>query len=147
MLRRMLLSEWALLGFAVWTVLLLLSTIGLPRVIKVMRREAPPNSFNPAVPHGSEFYQRCMRAHMNCVENLPVFASLVLLGSSQGMAETAFQVAALAVLPARMGQTVAHISSGRNRVVVVRFYFYVAQVICFLVMGALLALHGWQKAR
>lgn len=141
----MLLSQWALLGFVVWTILLLISTIGVTRVTKVMRREARANSFNPMVPHGTEFYQRCMRAHMNCVENLPVFAALVLLGSTLGISGGTFQLAAILVLPARVGQTVAHVSSGRNRAVLVRFYFYTVQLVCFLVMAALVALHALGK--
>jgi len=136
---RMQLSQWALLGFAVWTVVLLMSTIGSTRVTAVLRREARPNSFNAAVPHGSELYQRCMRAHLNCVENLPIFASLVLLGASLGVTSAWFQVAAAGVLPARVGQSLAHIASGRDRAVLVRFYFYSVQLLCFLAMAAVLA--------
>jgi hypothetical protein len=65
----MLLSYWALLGFVVWTLVLLVAGIGVPRVSAVLSGRARPNSFNPAVPHGSDAYQRRMRAHLNCVEN------------------------------------------------------------------------------
>jgi uncharacterized MAPEG superfamily protein len=143
----MLLSQWALLGFAVWTLLLLASTVGYTRVSSVLRGEARPNSFNAAVPHGSERYQRCMRAHMNCVENLPVFATLVLLGSSLGVTSAAFQIAASLVLPARLGQSIAHISSGSSRAVLARFYLYTAQQLCFLVMTGALVLRGMAQNR
>jgi uncharacterized MAPEG superfamily protein len=83
-----------------------------------------------------------MRAHLNCVENLPLFASLVLLGSSLGVASSAFQLAALVVLPARIGQSVAHLASGRNRAVLIRFYFYSVQLVCFAVMVGVLVLRG-----
>lgn len=139
----MLVSQWALLGFVVWTLSLLIGTIGYTRVAAVMRRQARPNSFNAAVPHGSDRYQRCMRAHLNCVENLPVFGALVLLGGALGLDSGAFPIAALSVLPARVGQSLAHISSGSNRAVLVRFYFYTAQLLCFTVMIALLALRGF----
>jgi uncharacterized MAPEG superfamily protein len=131
------LSQWGLLGFVLWTMGLLVCTIGYPRVAAVRRREARPNSFNAAVPHGSEFYQRCMRAHVNCIENLPMFGALVWLGSATSVTSSLFQMVALAVLPARVGQSLAHISSGGNRAVLVRFYFYCAQVICFAIMAAL----------
>lgn len=139
----MLLSEWALLGFAAWTVVLLVSTVGVTRIGAVIRKEARPNSFNPAVPHGSERYQRCMRAHINCTENLPIFASLVLIGAHVGVPGALFQLAAFTVLPARVLQSIAHISSGRNRAVLARFTFFSVQLVCFAVMVALLVAHGW----
>ncbi len=139
------LSQWGLLGFVVWTVLLLVCTVGVTRISAVMRREARPNSFNPMVPHGTEQYQRCLRAHLNCVENLPVFATLVLLGSSLGMTSQAFQLAAITVLPARVGQSIAHIASGRNRAVLVRFGFFFVQLVCFAVMAIALALQALAK--
>ncbi len=135
-------SEWALLGFVVWTLLVLQFGIGLPRISAVLAKRARPGSFNPSVVHGSERYQRTMRAHLNCLENLPLFATLVLLGAHLGMRGWQFQLAAAAVLPARMLQTVAHISSGRDRVVLVRFTAFTVQVVCFFVMGALIALHA-----
>ncbi len=138
----MLLSHWALLGFVLWTVLLLVGTIGVTRVGAVMRKEARANSFNPAVPHGSERYQRSMRAHLNCVENLPIFASLVLLASALSLPGALFQAAAIAVLPARVVQSVVHVASGRNRAVLVRFAAFSVQIVCFLVMLALLVAHG-----
>lgn len=136
------LSYWSLLGFTLWTLLVLFFGIGVTRISQVMRKEARANSFNPSVPHGSEAYQRRMRAHLNCVENLPVFASLVLLGAMLGMTGPWFQLAAFTVLPARVGQSVAHIASGRNRATLVRFAFFTIQLVCFTIMGVLLIKRG-----
>jgi uncharacterized MAPEG superfamily protein len=138
----MLLSQWALLGFVAWTLLVVVGTIGAPRLTAIARKQAKPSSFNPAVPHGSERYQRCMRAHANCVENLPVFAALVLLGGALGLTGSWFQVAAFCVLPARILQSVAHIASGRNRAILARFAFFSVQLVCFAVMSACLLAHG-----
>jgi uncharacterized MAPEG superfamily protein len=143
----MLLSYWALLGFVAWTLLLLVLGIGVTRVGQVMRHEARANSFNPQVPHGTEAYQRRMRAHLNCVENLPIFAALVLLGGLLGVSGAVFQAAAFAVLPMRIGQSVAHIASGRNRAVLVRFGFFSAQLVCFAIMLVLLALRGLDQQK
>jgi uncharacterized MAPEG superfamily protein len=143
----MLLSYWSLLGFVIWTLLLLVLGIGITRVSAVMRKQARANSFNPSVPHGSEGYQRRMRAHLNCVENLPVFAALVLLGGALGMTGSQFQAAALIVLPARVGQSLAHIASGRNLYTLVRFVFFAVQLGCFFVMAALLIARGLQLER
>jgi uncharacterized MAPEG superfamily protein len=136
------LSHWALLGFTAWTLLLLVGTIGVQRVSAVLRKQARANDFNAAVPHGSERYQRCMRAHMNCVENLPVFASLVLLGSVISVPGELFQLLSLIVLPARVLQSLAHIASGRNRAVLVRFAFFTVQLCCFGLMIVLLVARG-----
>jgi uncharacterized MAPEG superfamily protein len=138
----MLLSQWALLGFVIWTLLLVVVGIGMPRISQVMRREARLNSFNPSVPHGSERYQRTLRAHANCVENLPIFAVLVLLGSALVVPGSLFQTAAVAVLPARVLQSLAHIASNRNRAVLARFVFFMVQLICFAIMLASLIGHG-----
>jgi uncharacterized MAPEG superfamily protein len=141
----MTLSEWALLGFAVWTMTLLVTCVGVTRVTAVVRKQARANSFNPNVPHGSERYQRGMRAHLNCVENLPVFASLVLLGTLLSIPSPLFQLAAFTVLPARLLQSAAHIASGRNRAVLVRFVFFCVQLLCFALMAGLLTLHGFRS--
>ncbi len=138
----MLLSHWALLGFVSWTLLLVVGGIGVTRISQVMKRQARPNSFDPSVPHGSERYQRSMRAHVNCVENLPVFAALVLLGSTLGVTGASFQAAAFIVLPARVLQSSVHIASGRNRAVLARFGFFSVQLVCFGVMIALLIARG-----
>jgi uncharacterized MAPEG superfamily protein len=117
-------------------------TIGLPRVSAIVRRQARPTSFNAAVPHGSERYQRSMRAHANCVENLPVFAALVLLGSARAVPGDLFQLAAFAVLPARILQTVAHIWSGRSRAVLARFVFFCVQLVGFAILAVELVLQA-----
>jgi uncharacterized MAPEG superfamily protein len=136
----MTLPQWALLAFVLWTLLLLVSTVGVARVGAILRRRARPNDFNAAVPHGSERYQRSMRAHMNCVENLPIFAALVLLGTQLGVASPAFEVAAASVVPARLVQSIVHVASGRNRAVLLRFGAYAIQLLCFCVMAACLIL-------
>lgn len=139
------LSYWALLGFAVWTIALLIAGIGVTRLLAIARREARPSSFDPSVPHGTEGYRRRMRAHLNCVENLPIFATLVLLGGALNLNDSLFQGAAFAVLPARLGQSVAHVASGRNRAVLVRFGFFSVQLVCFVIMAVLLAARGLEK--
>lgn len=130
------------MGFATWTLLLVVVGVGAPRISAVLRRQARPNAFNPAVPHGSERYQRCMRAHMNCVENLPIFATLVTLGTLLAVPGDLFQRVAFLVLPARVLQSAVHIASGRNLAVLVRFSAFSVQLVCFGVMLILLTAHG-----
>ena len=132
-------SLYSLLGFVVWTLLVVSVGIGTPRVTAVLARRAPPKSFMADVPHGSERYRRTMRAHANCVENLPVFAALVLIANAVSLHHALFDALALAVLPARIAQTVVHVASGSNRAVLVRFWFFSIQFVCFLGMAVLLA--------
>jgi uncharacterized MAPEG superfamily protein len=136
------LSLWSLLGFAVWTLVLMVATIGVPRLLAIAQGRATPSAFPADQAHGSERYRRSMRAHLNCVENLPVFATLVLIGALVGVADDAFQWLALAVLPARVGQSVCHILSGSNRVVLLRFCFYVLQLTSFFSLAGLLIARG-----
>jgi uncharacterized MAPEG superfamily protein len=131
-------SLYSLLGFAVWTMLVVVVGIGLPRVSAVLARRAAPKSFVADVPHGSERYRRTMRAHANCVENLPIFAVLVLIARSISLESTPFELLAMAVLPARIAQTLVHVASGSNQAVLVRFWFFSTQVVCFAVMAIIL---------
>lgn len=119
-----------LLGFAVWTVLLVLIGIGPYRVGNVLLGKARPGSFPAAVPHGPDWYQRLMRAHANCVENLPVFATVVLVAAVTGFHHPTFDTLAQVVLGARICQSIAHISSGRGRVINIRFGFFLTQLVC-----------------
>jgi hypothetical protein len=69
--------QWALLGFAVWTLLVLFGTVGVYRWSRILTGRVRISEWQADVPQGSEWYLRAMRAHMNCVENLPVFAAIV----------------------------------------------------------------------
>ena len=44
----------------------------------------------------------------------------------------------IVIVVARLGQTVAHISSGRSLVVNIRFTFFIVQAVSMAIMGALL---------
>ncbi len=132
---------WALLGFAVWTLLLVLVTIGGYRVGLVLLGKARPNAFPADTPHGPEWYRRAMRAHANCVENLPIFGAVVLIGHTIGLQGGTFGTLALATFAARVGQTLAHLSSGRSLIVNVRFAFFLVQLVCVGAMVVQIARH------
>jgi uncharacterized MAPEG superfamily protein len=83
-----------------------------------------------------------MRAHVNCVENLPIFATLVVLGSLLAVPGDLFQTAAFVVLPARMLQSVSHVASGKSVGVLARSWFFAIQLVCFGVMIFLLVQRG-----
>jgi uncharacterized MAPEG superfamily protein len=133
------LSLYALLGFATWTMLVVVVGIGVPRVTAVLARRAAPKSFMADVPHGSDRYRRTMRAHANCVENLPIFAALVLIARVTSLESALFETLAVVVLPARVAQTTIHVASGSNKAVIARFWFFSIQLVCFGSMALILA--------
>lgn len=135
-------SLWSLLGFWTWTLLTVVVGIGVPRLHAIFVGKVQPSALRADVKHGSERFQRTQRAHMNCVENLPVFAALVLTARSAGLDDSTFEVLALIVLPARIAQTLVHIASGRNRAVLARFSFFLIQLVCVFGMTVIVAAHA-----
>lgn len=135
----MTLALWSLLGFAVWTVLLVAS-VALPRAGLVVAGRKRANGFEPSgATVAPGFSQRAGRAHANCVENLPVFASLVVVGHLAGVGAQSFGLLAFAVLGARIAQSLTHLVSVSELAVNIRFTFFVVQLVCFVAMGTLIA--------
>lgn len=122
---------WCLLGFVAWTIAILFALAGA-RVGQVVTGRKQPNEFPAGVPHGGDAYWRLNRAHLNCVENLPLFASVVLVATAAGLKAPLFDTLSQVFLGARIGQTIAHLSSGGNVAVNVRFTFYLVQIGCLL---------------
>lgn len=125
---------YALVAFCAWTLGLLVLGIAPYRVGKVLLGQARPNGFPATTPHGPDWYQRLNRAHMNCVENLPVFGGLVLVGAVSGLRDPTFDLLSEVYIVARVGQTIAHVSSGRNLVINIRFTFFLVQICCAIGM-------------
>src|SRR5215204_7225303 len=74
-----------LLGFAGWTLLTLFGSIGVYRWSRILTNRASIAEWRADLPQGSDWYQRAMRAHMNCVENLPVYAAIVVALMASGL--------------------------------------------------------------
>ena len=132
----------ALLAFAVWTIALLAFTIGIVRWGLIFSGKAELKSFPGDEPHGSPFYRRATRAHANCIENLPVFGAIVLAAESSGAHSVTLDALSIAVVIARIGQTTAHLSSGSNTAIGIRFSFLMVQLTAFFWMAALVVLHA-----
>lgn len=130
-----------LVVFAMWTVGLVALVLGPIRITKVLKREAPPSGFPPEVPHGSPFYRRLMRAHANCVENLPVFGAVVLSATVVGFTPPLLGTLATVYVAARMAQTTTHLISASNMAINIRFTFFLVQVACLIWMGGLVLGH------
>ncbi len=120
----------ALAGFAGWTVLLLLTVANL-RVANFITGKKAINAFSPTGEDLPGFGHRVTRAHLNCVENLPIFAALVAAAGLSGQLSI-MEGTVMYVLYARIAQSVAHMISTATLVVWVRATFFFVQV---LLMG------------
>jgi uncharacterized MAPEG superfamily protein len=125
---------YALMGFVFWTVFLVLA-IGTARVGQVASGRTAVNGFPSGTPHGSDGYWRLNRAHMNCVENLPLFAAVVLTGHVSGLITGSFATLSQVYIVARVLQSVIHVASGSAMAVNLRFTCFVVQVISLLTMA------------
>jgi uncharacterized MAPEG superfamily protein len=129
----------ALVGFALWT-LALVALVFLYRGLRFLKG-TPINNW----PRGNKpaddapFVKRLEDAHANCLENLPVFAVIVLAASAMdktGMVNTF----APFVLYARIGQTLAHLWGVGPLQVLVRAAFWSVQLgLCLWMASTLLA--------
>lgn len=134
---------WMLLGFAMWTVAVLLFTVGIYRWTRILTRRAAINSFRADVVDGDEWYRRAMRAHANCVENLPVFAVVVFALYASGISTRATDALAGVVLVARIVQSIVHVAFVQsNLMALTRFVFFFVQLVCFIAMAASVVRHA-----
>jgi uncharacterized MAPEG superfamily protein len=120
--------------FALWAVALV-TLVGFVRVGQVLAGKKRSNEFPSGTPHGTDGYWRLNRAHLNTVENLPIFGALVIAGTLLHVDSRLFHLVPQIVIGARAVQSIAHIASGSARVVNIRFFAFVTQLTCFGVMG------------
>ena len=134
---------WMLLGFATWTLLLLMATVGVYRWVRILFSNVPIASFRCDQLEGEDWYRRGIRAHANCVENLPVFGAIVWVISTLGVDDAAVSYLSVIVLIARVCQSLVHVSHVQtNTFVAVRFAFFLVQLVCFLALIVIAASYG-----
>lgn len=123
----------ALLLYAGWTALLSLAYAGprIPQVLLGKRRADAWTRGQPTV--DSPLLLRVQHAHLNCVENLPVFAVVVLAAFALGKAGVVEGLAAW-VLYARIAQSLVHVTGTGFIQVSLRATFWVVQVALLLYM-------------
>jgi uncharacterized MAPEG superfamily protein len=128
-----------LLAFAAWTLLTLFGSVGVYRWSRILTGRASIAEWRADLPQGSEWYQRAMRAHMNCVENLPVYAAVVVALMATSVQSRAVDGLAVTMLAARIGQTVTHIMMPpTNAVTTMRFALFFLQVSCIIGMAVII---------
>jgi uncharacterized MAPEG superfamily protein len=124
----------SLVGFAAWAIGLVFA-IAVVRMVQVLRGAKRANEFPSGTLHGGDAYWRLNRAHVNTVENLPIFGALVITGTLLHVATPAFQTLPVVVLAARITQSLVHLSSGSARAVSVRFTAFLTQLAAFAWMA------------
>ncbi|MGH7893145.1 MAG: MAPEG family protein [Candidatus Binatia bacterium] len=123
---------WCLVALVVWT-------IGLVVALSVarLRHLAAGGSVRDfGVPDDRRLIWRLFRAHVNSVENLPLFASVVLVATVRGVSGLALDALAIVYLAARVGQSIVHVTPGGGLRGNRRFAFFVAQLACLLLLAA-----------
>ncbi|HUL42190.1 MAG TPA: MAPEG family protein [Burkholderiales bacterium] len=134
---------WVLLGFAGWTLVTLLGSDGVYRWSQILTKRATMSEWRADLPQGSEWYQRAMRAHANCVENLAVYAAIVVAIVATGVQNPVLDTLAIVLIFARVFQTLVHISlKPTNLAAAIRFAFFFVQLICMFSMGMFVAVHA-----
>lgn len=127
---------WVLLGFAGWTLIILLLSVGVYRWTRILSGRQGIGEFSADGTGGADWYKRATRAHANCIENLPVYAAIVLAARCAHVDDPLLDALACILLAARVVQSVVHISFVQtNRVVSVRFSFFFVQFICMAWMA------------
>lgn len=137
----------SLLGFATWTLLILCLTVGVYRWTHILAGRVSISRWSAdGADVGGDFYKRSMRAHANCIENLPVFGALVVVQQLVGIHSSAIDWLALTVLLARIPHTLIHLLFRQtDRVVAFRFTCYFIQVLAMLTMAVAVAIPALEK--
>lgn len=134
---------WVLLGFAGWTLAVLLGTIGVYRWSHILTGRARLNEFPADILHGDDWYRRAMRSHANCLENLPIYTAIVVVLVATDTQSPILDILAILLLIARFMQTIVHIGFKQSNIVVgFRFFFFFTQLIAMIGMGSIIALNA-----
>jgi len=125
-----------LLGFAFWTLLTLFGSVGVYRWSRILTGRAEIGEWRADATQGADWYRRAMRAHANCIENLPVYGAIVVVMLATGASGPVLNWAAVILMVCRICQTVTHIAfKPTNAAASIRFAFFFAQALCMIVMG------------
>ena len=134
---------WVLLGFAAWTVMTLVGTIGWYRWSRILTGRAEIKQFQADHPEGNDWYRRAIRAHANCLENLPIYTAVVVAIIATGTRSQALDQLAVVILVARICQTVVHIAFPPTNIATsVRFIFFAVQLVSMIWMGFIVAVRA-----
>lgn len=101
----------------------------LYRGFVVVPGRAKASSFRSDIANGPAWYQRLNRSHHNCVENLILFAAIVLTPKVMGIEPSYFPRWCEIYLVARLAQSTTHLISEGEAAVQIRTAFFVTQLV------------------
>lgn len=126
----------ATMAYAAWMLTLTLALVST-RGFDMLTHGARINAFPAGVPHGGDRYWRLNRAHANTAENVGLVGAVLLGTLATGLAGVDVIVLPWVIVGARLVQSLAHVASGSEAAVTVRFSAFAVQ----------LASLGWLVAR
>ncbi len=115
----------ALLGFAAWTILMVM-LLGVTRTGLVFAGKKKANEFKPTGEDLGSFGYRATRVHANCYENLPAAAAVLLYAIATSQTAVTDPLA-FGFIGLRVAQSVVHLLSTSRPMVLIRFTLFVAQ--------------------
>ena len=121
----------AVLLYIVWIVVQVLTYAG-PRIPAALFTGKPMDSWERTkAPTDSAFFMRAKGAHLNSMENFPLFAAVVCIGALMSKSAVVDTVAAY-VLYLRVAQGVTHMIGDSAPLVLMRASFFLAQIVLLL---------------
>lgn len=115
----------ALLGFAAWTILMVL-LLGVTRTGLVFAGKKKANEFRATGEDLGSFGYRITRVHANCYENLPAAAAVMLYAIATSQTAVTDGLA-LTFIGLRVAQSIVHLLSTASPMVLARFALFAAQ--------------------
>lgn len=132
-----------LLAFAGWTLLSMCLTVGTYRWSRILGGRARISEFSEYRIEGRGWYQRALRAHANCVENLPVYGAIVIALVATDTSAPLIDALAVTLIVARMLQTTVHIGlEHSDAAAFLRFSLFLVQLLCMAWMGGYVVVDG-----
>jgi len=124
-----------LVAFVAWTITLVIA-LSVARLRHLSRGGSVRDL---GIPDDRRLIWRLFRAHANPVENLPLFATVVLVATVAGREGPAIDALAVAYLCARLAQSISHVAPRAGLRFNVRFGFFLVQLACLASFVIILA--------
>jgi uncharacterized MAPEG superfamily protein len=123
---------WCLVALVLWTVGLVVAL----SAARLRYLAAGGSHRDFGIPDDRRLVWRLYRAHMNALENLPLFASVVLVAAVRGVVAPGRDALAVVYLLARLAQSTVHVAPGAGLRWNARFVFLVVQLVCLVGLAA-----------
>ena len=123
----------AVLLYAVWTLLLPIGYAAIRVPLIAGGRKSADHWERGKPVDDPPLLVRAKNAHLNCTENFPVFAAVVIVAALLGKIALADALAGY-VLYARIAQSLVHLAGTSLPLVALRGFFYFVQIVLILYM-------------